>query len=242
MSIHWHSYSSVGQAAEACARHIFLRVEEALAGQGQATLAISGGSTPKLLLEQMAKTRFNWQKVHLFWVDERCVPPTNPESNYLLAEETFIKPARFPHRNVHRIYGELRPDVAAENYSQEIAEFFRLRDDEMPHFDVIHLGMGSDAHIASLFPGQPLIEDRDGIASAVYVEQKDKWRISLLPGVLLAARHIVVLLGGEDKAEAVRSVFDAPYEPLKYPAQIVSHHCRHVTWFLDQAASAAATL
>ncbi len=242
MSIHWHSYKSVSQAAEACSRHILLRLEEAMSGHGQASLAVSGGSTPALLFEYMAKERLKWQHVHLFWVDERCVPPGDPESNYLLAEEHFIKPARFPQRNVHRIQGELRPDVAAENYSQDIAGFFSLRDDEMPHFDVIHLGMGADAHIASLFPGQPMIEDREAIAAAVYVEPAAKWRITMLPAVLLAARHVVVLLGGEDKAEAVRNVFDAPYEPLKYPAQIVSHHCRHVTWFVDQAAAAATTL
>ena len=105
----------------------------------------------------------------------------------------------------------------------------------MPRFDVVHLGMGPDAHTASLFPGQPLIEDRDGIAAAVHVEKFKQWRVTLLPGALLAAKHTVFLVAGEDKAEAVRGVFKEEYDPNKYPAQTVSHQGRGVTWFLDEA-------
>ncbi|MBL8219994.1 MAG: 6-phosphogluconolactonase, partial [Bryobacterales bacterium] len=108
----------------------------------------------------------------------------------------------------------------------------------LPHFDVIHLGMGPDAHIASLFPGEPQIHNRDGIAASVYVEKLAKWRITLLPGVLLNAKHIVMLAAGEDKAEAIRNVMEAPYDPMLYPAQLISHHGRHVTWFVDAAAAA----
>ncbi|MBI3684754.1 MAG: 6-phosphogluconolactonase [Acidobacteria bacterium] len=238
MSIHWHSYASAEKAAEACCRHILPRLEEAMAGQRVATLAVSGGSTPRLLFEQFARSGFNWQRVHLFWADERAVPPIDPESNYLLAEECFFKPGRFPLRNVHRVHGELRPDVAAEEYVHEIEDFFALKRGELPHFDLIHLGMGGDAHTASLFPGEPLIQDRERIAAAVFVEKLGKWRVTLLPGVLMAARHIVLLVAGEDKAEAIRLVFDDPYDPVKFPAQFVTHHCRHVTWFVDTAAAA----
>jgi 6-phosphogluconolactonase len=170
-------------------------------------------------------------------VDERAVPPTDPQSNYKLAEENLILPARIPQRNVHRIPTELGPDKAAIRYSQEIADFFELPDGELPHFDVIQLGLGPDAHTASLFPGEPLIDNRDGIAAAVYVEKIPQWRITLLPGVLLGARHTVFLVAGDDKAEAVRSVFQEPYDPKRFPAQVVSRHGRKVTWFLDQAAA-----
>jgi 6-phosphogluconolactonase len=107
----------------------------------------------------------------------------------------------------------------------------------MPRFDVIHRGMGPDAHSASLFPGEPLIDDREGIAAAVYAEKFHQWRVTLLPGALLAAKHNVFIVCGEDKAEAVRAVFNDEYDPKKYPAQIASHHGRGVTWFLDEPAA-----
>jgi 6-phosphogluconolactonase len=237
LSVHWHSYPDANAAAEKCAQHILALLDEALAGQGDATLAISGGSTPKLLFTHLAASKFIWNRVHIFWVDERAVPPTDPQSNYKLAEEYLIAPARIPHRNVHRIAAELPPDKAAKRYTEEIREFFQVEGDELPHFDVIHLGTGPDAHTASLFPGEPLIDDREGIAAAVFVEKIPQWRITLLPGVLLAARHTVFLVAGEDKAQAVRNIFHEPYDPKKYPAQLVSHHGRRVTWFLDDAAA-----
>ena len=106
----------------------------------------------------------------------------------------------------------------------------------MPRFDVVHRGMGPDAHTASLFPGDPLIEDRDSIAAANFAPKFHQWRVTLLPGALLAARHTVFLVAGADKKEAVRAVFHEEYDPMKYPAQIASHHGRGVAWFLDQAA------
>lgn len=240
--MHWHTYETAEQAAEACCRRILTQLDQALAGQGTASLAVSGGSTPRLLFARMAAAQFDWQRVHLFWVDERMVPPADTESNYRLAEEHFLKPARFLHRNVHRIHGELRPDVAAENYVQEIEEFFGLSGKELPHFDVVQLGLGGDSHTASLFPGEPLIEDREKIASAVFVEKLARWRVSLLPGTLVAARHIAFLVAGADKQEALRNVMEAPYDPLRYPAQVVSHHSRHVSWFVDRAAAALVSM
>lgn len=238
MSMHWHTYSSAEKAAEACCRNILPCLEEAVSGHGTAKIAISGGSTPKLLFRHLAEADFDWSQVHVFWVDERAVPPNDPESNFLLAEEHFLKKAHIPLRNIHRIHGELRPDVAAENYAQEIEQVFALQEGELPHFDVVHLGLGADAHTASLFPGDPLIHNREDIAAATFVEKLSKWRITLLPGVLLNAKHIVVLTAGEDKAEAIRDVMEAPYNPSTCPAQLISHHGRHVTWFVDTAAAA----
>ncbi|MBL8173093.1 MAG: 6-phosphogluconolactonase [Bryobacterales bacterium] len=238
MSMHWHTYSSIDKAAEACCRNILPSLEEAVSGHGLAKIALSGGSTPKPLFRALAESGFDWKQVHVFWVDERMAPPSDPESNFLAAEELFLKPAHVPLRNIHRIHGELRPDVAAENYSQEVEDVFSLAGGELPHFDVVHLGIGADAHIASLFPGEPLIGNREDIASSVYVEKLAKWRVTLLPGVLLNAKHIVVLAGGEDKAEPIRNVMEAPYDPMTYPAQLISHHGRHVTWFVDGAAAA----
>ena len=224
-------------AAEACAHHVISVLDEVLAGQEFATLAVSGGSTPKLLFQKLAVTKFPWTRVQLFFVDERCVPPTDPASNFKLAEDYLIRPARIPGRHVHRIPGELPPATAAARYAQDIRDYFGLQEGEMPHFDLIHRGMGPDAHTASLFPGEPLIDDREGIAAAVFVEKMNMWRVTLLPGVLMAAKHTVFLVTGEDKAEAVRAVFNEEYDPKKYPAQMASHHGRGVTWFLDESAA-----
>jgi 6-phosphogluconolactonase len=237
MSVRRHTLPDAKAAAEACAHHIVNILEEVLSGQESATLAVSGGSTPKLLFRKLAATHFPWDKIHIFWVDERCVPPTEDASNYKLADEYLIHPAHIPQRNVHRVYGELSPQAAARRYAADIREFFGLDEGEMPRFDVVHRGMGPDAHSASLFPGEPLIGDREGIAAAVQVEKLHSWRVTLLPGALLAAKHTVFLVAGDDKAEAVRSVFQEEYDPMKYPAQIASHHGRAVTWFLDQAAA-----
>lgn len=237
MSVHWRSYPDAHEAAVAAAHHIIALLENALAGQERATLAISGGSTPKLLFEELVKSRYRWERVHLFWVDERAVPPADPGSNYKLAEQFLIAPAHIPRRNVHRIQGEIAPQRAAEHYAGDIRAFFALDEGAMPHFDIVQQGMGPDAHTASLFPGQPLIEDRESIAAAVQVPVAPQWRITLLPGVLLAARHTVFLVSGEDKAAAVHSVFQDDYDPQRLPAQVISHHGRSVSWFLDDAAS-----
>jgi 6-phosphogluconolactonase len=238
MSVRRYTLPDAAAAAEACAHHITAILEEALSGQEFATFALSGGSTPRLLFQCLAKQPLHWDRIHLFWVDERCVPPTSPESNYRLAEENLIRPAHIPQRHVHRILGELQPKVAAARYEAEIRDFFGLDEGDFPHFDAVHRGMGPDAHTASLFPGDPLVEDRESIAAAVFVPKLNQNRVTLLPGALLAAKHTVFLVAGADKAEAVRAVFHEEYDPKHYPAQIASHHGRGVAWFLDRQAAA----
>lgn len=188
-----HSLPNAGAAAEACARRVTGLLETALEGGEIASFAVSGGSTPRLLFEKLVTLRFDWSRVHLFWVDERCVPPSDPASNYRLAKGWLIQAARIPERNVHRIAGEIAPKEAAHLYAEQIRRFFSLEPDEMPRFDVVQCGMGAAAHTASLFPGEPLLDDRAGIAAAVFAPQSRQWRVTLLPGPLLAARHVVYL-------------------------------------------------
>ena len=220
------------EAARECARYIL----SLLAGKDRATFAISGGSTPKLLFADLARANFDWSKVHIFWVDERCVPPESPESNYKLAHDTLLAPAKIPESNIHRIYGELSPPEAAQRYVEEIRNFFGLIDGELPVFDVLHRGMGGDAHTASLFPGTPLVHDRSGIAANIWVEKMKMDRITLLPGVLLAAKHTVLQVAGAEKADALKHVLRDPEDFEKYPCQIASRDERAV-WFLDKAAA-----
>jgi 6-phosphogluconolactonase len=239
MSVQWNTHPDPRATAAACAQHISALLEQALAEQEHATLAVSGGSTPKLLFESMMSSGFKWDRVHLFFVDERCVPPNDAESNYRLANENLIIPAHIPPAQIHRIHGELIPETGAQQYVEDIRNFFGLEEGEQPHFDVIQLGMGPDAHTASLFPGETAIEDREHIAGAVHVQKMTtKWRITLLPSALLAGKNTVFLVAGDDKAPGVGDVFHKDFDPKHYPAQLFSRQGHNVTWFLDQAAAA----
>jgi 6-phosphogluconolactonase len=161
-----------------------------------------------------------------------------PGARAWLANDHLILPAHVPQSSVHRIAGELAPHAAAQHYAEQIRRFFGLNQGDLPRFDVVHRGMGPDAHSASLFPGDPLIEDRQGIAAATFAARFRQWRVTLLPGVLVAAKHTVFLVTGDDKKEALRSVVRGEYDPMKYPAQIGTRPGRDVVWFLDQAAAA----
>jgi 6-phosphogluconolactonase len=230
------SFPDAGQASEACGRQILAWLREGIEQRGTAALAISGGSSPRAMFEMFARTAFDWNRVHLFWVDERGVPPADPQSNFKFANDSWLRPGAFPAANIHRIEAELPAADAAERYAAGIREHFGLGAGELPSFDAIHRGMGPDAHTASLFPGEPLIADRTGIAAAAWVEKFTQWRITLLPGVLLAARHTAMLVTGSDKALPLHQVLHGPADPLQYPAQLASG--QGTVWFLDAAAAA----
>jgi len=225
-------------AAEACAGHIIRVLEAAIECQETATLAVSGGTSPVRMFDRLAASKLPWRRIHLFFVDERIVPPSDPASNFKLANEHLILPAKVPQASIHRVPGELAPHAAAQHYNEQIRRFFGLNEGELPRFDVVHRGMGPDAHTASLFPGDPLIENRAGIAAATFAAQFRQWRVTLLPGVLVAAKHTVLLVTGDDKKDALRNVIRGEYDPMKYPAQIATRPGHDVTWFLDQAAAA----
>jgi 6-phosphogluconolactonase len=225
------------EAAEDCAAYILDLLTETLRGAPRATIAISGGSTPKLLFAALAEARFDWARVHFFWVDERCVPPTDAQSNFKLAGETLLAPAQVPPENVHRIYGELPPAQGAARYIEDLQAFFSPPAGELPRFDILHRGMGADAHTASLFPGDPLILDRQGLAAHVWVEKLKMDRVTLLPGVLLAAKRTILQVSGGEKADALRHVLTGEPDLLRYPCQIASRDEKAI-WFLDEAAAA----
>lgn len=224
-------------AAEACGDHILQSLAVALEQRQEANLAVSGGNTPKLLFQYLAKADFDWSRVHLFWVDERAVPPGDPQSNYTLANDNWLLPVCYPAGNIHRMQAELPVSEAAERYADEIRGHFHLHGEEFPVFDIIQQGMGPDVHTASLFPGEPLILDRAGIAAAVYVEKLKAARITLLPGVLMRARQTLMLVTGADKAPALRTVWSAPEALMEAPAQMTRQHHGRVIWYLDEAAA-----
>ena len=187
------------------------------------------------MFEWVAKQAFDWKAIELFWVDERCVPADDPQSNFRMTRESLLDHIRIDQRQIHRIPVEFVPDEAAEEYAAAFTTTLRLSAGELPVLDVIQRGMGPDAHTASLFPGEPLIENRTGIAAAVWVHKFEQHRVTLLPGVLERARRTFCLVTGADKAEALRKVLQGPRDPLNLPAQIASPV---MAWYVDHASAA----
>jgi 6-phosphogluconolactonase len=224
-------------AADACGDRILDLLGQARRDRGRAAIALSGGSTPRLMFQTMAKRSFDWRDIEIFQVDERCVPPDDELSNFRMMRESLLDGARIEEKQVHRIRGESAPDEAARLYVDDIRRTFHLSEGELPVFDVIARGMGPDGHTASLFPGEPLTGDRSGIAAAVFVEKQKSspHRITLLRGVLEGARHTLCLAAGEEKAEALRRVLKGPFDPLETPAQIASPD---MVWYIDKSAGA----
>jgi 6-phosphogluconolactonase len=225
------TFSDARDAAQHCGAQILQYLDES----PRSTLAISGGSSPRAMFEAFATAPFDWNRVQLFWVDERCVPPTDAQSNFKLASDTWLAPAKFPASNIHRVQTERDPEDAAEVYADELRLVFG---EGVPTFDVIHRGMGPDAHTASLFPGEPLIDDRTDLAGAVFVEKLNSHRVTLLPAVLLAAKHTVLLVAGADKAQPLADVLYGPHDPKRFPCQLTERDGGDVVWFLDLLASA----
>ena len=231
-------YPAPREAATAAAAHIAQHLNDSIAARGAATFAVSGGSTPKPMFEDLVSAGLDWAKIQVFWVDERCVPPDHDQSNFKLANDLLLKPAGVAPENIHRVFGELTPNEAALKYIGTIKNVFHLAGDALPVFDVLHRGMGPDAHTASLFPGEPLIGNRTGIAAAVWVEKMKSHRVTLLPGVLLAARHTVIQAVGVDKAEPLFEVLKGPDDPFRFPCQIAARNSDTAAWFLDRDAAA----
>ncbi len=231
-----HPYSDPSEAAQACCDYMLAAIAAARAIRKVAAIAVSGGSTPKLLFQAMAAQTFDWTGVHWFFVDERCVAPDDTQSNYRLAKENFFDLARFPEAQVHRVKGEIDPQQAAAEYAADVQRFFGSGE---PRFDVMQHGMGADAHTASLFPGEPLIQDNENVAAAVYNERLKQWRVTLLPRVIRAARHTAFLVCGADKSGAIAEVLYGPYDPMQYPSQLAAlpDGEREIAWFVDDEAA-----
>jgi 6-phosphogluconolactonase len=220
-------------AAEACGDRILEILAQARRERGRATLAVSGGSTPRLMFEAMAKRQFDWRGIEIFQVDERCVPPDHTLSNFRMIRESLLSAISIDESQFHRMQGELAPAEAAALYADEIRGSLGLGSGELPVFDVIQRGIGPDAHTASLFPGEPLINDRTGIVASVWVEKMGQHRITLLRGVLERARHTLCLAAGADKAESLQWVLERPFDPLMFPSQIAS---ANTVWYVDKSA------
>lgn len=216
---------------------------QSIESKGVFNVAISGGHTPgvfyELLSGEAANSKIDWSKVHLFWVDERCVHPSAEASNFALAANTFLLDIPIPRENVHRVPGEeLDYAKAARQYERTILEAFGLQSGQMPVFDLILLGMGADGHIGSLLPNTYALFDTEDLVSAVYKMDGDFSRITLTVPVLKQAERIMVLISGQAKAEIVREVFGSEPDIVKYPVHSLWPILDKIIWIMDQHAGA----
>jgi 6-phosphogluconolactonase len=215
---------------EACARH------------GRFAVALSGGSTPKMMYALLTGPDFSkeldWARVHVFWGDERCVPPDHPESNFRMAKEALLDKIALPPANVHRMRAEEVPDPAADAYENEIKRFFALHSGQLPRFDLVLLGLGEDGHTASLFPGGRVLDERDRLVVAPYVEKLQAHRLTLTLPVINAAARVIFLVAGASKAKVVREILHAGETAAPYPAARVRPANGDLTWLIDAAAAA----
>lgn len=214
--------------------------EYAIRKRGRFVVALSGGSTPKPMNALLATPRFveliEWEKVFIFWSDERCVAPEDPESNYGSARESLLVNVPIPVSNIQRIHGELSPEHAAQKYEDKLREFFVGQ--PTPRFDLILLGLGDDGHTASLFPGTPAIRENSRWAMAVSHQEPPLPlvdRVTLTPAIINAAANITFLVTGQAKAERLRQVLRDPYNPDRLPAQVIRPRNGKLFWFLDDA-------
>ena len=237
-------YDHIDEVTHATCEYVTAGLEHAVASRGLARLAISGGSTPKPVFEMLADpaqpylARVPWAKTQLFWVDERCVPPADKESNYGMTKSAMLDKVPLPTANVHRMEGELDPEEAASRYESEIRNVFKLEGAETPTFDMVLLGLGPDGHTASLFPHTEGLNEMSRIVMANHVPQKDVWRLTLTWPVITQARLVAFQIEGEDKAAMVRTVFAGAYDPETWPAQLIRPASGTLTLLMDRAAAA----
>lgn len=225
-----------GAVARAGADRFVALARAAIAARGRFTVALSGGATPRALFAQLIDRPIDWAQVQVFWGDERCVPPDHADSNYRMAREVLLAHVPLPDQNAHRLRGELEPAQAASAYEAELRALFGALD--WPRFDLILLGLGPDAHTASLFPGTRALHEQRRWVMGHFVERLKAARITFTPPLINHAEHVIFLVAGAAKAAALQSVLARhPLNPDRFPAQIVQPIDGSLTWLIDQAAA-----
>lgn len=222
----------------AAADEFISAAKRAVAASGRFCVALSGGNTPRGVYSLLATERASlpWNKIFVFFGDERCVPPDHPDSNYRMANEALLSRVPLPKENVFRVEAESAPEVAAQRYEDRLREFFGLAAGAFPRFDLIFLGMGEDGHTASLFPGSAALNERSRMVVANWVEKFKSYRITFTFPVLNNAQEICFLVAGGEKAPVIRDIFQLG-NAAKYPAGRVRPESGRLVWMVDRGAS-----
>jgi 6-phosphogluconolactonase len=227
-------FTNVDELALHAAEEFSGLAKKSIAEYGRYSVALSGGSTPKRLFQELVSADVEWKKTHLFWADERCVPPDNLDSNYGMTAVVLLDRITIPRENIHRIQGEKTPEAAAKTYAEELRIHFGGL---IPTFDLILLGVGTDGHTASLFPGSPALLEEERWVVGVQHETPPLPlvdRVTLTYPVLKLAREVIFLVSGDEKAKILARIFKSPsiLDPL--PVQEISKNHPNTRWFIDR--------
>lgn len=219
-----------------CVEHWLTTAEEAIKKRGQFAVALSGGSTPHAIYQNLAKPeiikRLDWKKVFLFWSDERAVPPESPESNFLMAMQAGLSKLPIPSSQIHRMHAEKETEKNARAYEETILRVLKGRS-----FDLVMLGMGEDGHTASLFPDTAGLQETEQLVIANYVPQKKSLRMTLTFSCINSAENIAVYLLGKSKQEMLLKIFRPDETSRALPAQKVGTKTHPALWIADKAAA-----
>jgi 6-phosphogluconolactonase len=231
-------YQSAVELEQNAAEKFILMINKAIEERGVCFVALSGGETPRpvyrLLGTALMKDRVEWDRVHLFFTDERSVLTTDLQSNYGMINRELISHINIPPKNVHRIEGEKKPEIAAADYERELREKFN---NKIVRFDVVLLGLGEDGHTASIFPGTEVVEEEKAFVAAVFVPRLDSWRVTLTLSSINNARNVLLLVSGKKKAGIVQQILKAPSPVNNLPATMVRPVKGKLCWMLDEDAA-----
>jgi 6-phosphogluconolactonase len=231
-------YNDPESLSEAVARFFVEQSRQAVQIQRRFSVALAGGHTPErayqLLAQPPLRDQVPWTKVHVFWGDERCVPPDDPRSNARGARRALLDGTPIPPEQVHPILCDQNPQQGAEKYEALLQEFFA---GGPPCFDLILLGLGENGHTASIFPGTPAVEEQERWVIAVYVAEQAMWRVTLTPPLINQATVVAFLVAGAVKARILQRVLDGPFEPHTLPAQLIQPASGNLYWMMDKEAS-----
>ena len=237
----FRTHENAEAVAQGAAKRIAELAREAVTERGRFSVALAGGTTPRRVYEILAGEgpgrEIDWPKVHVFFGDERCVPPDHPDSNYRMADEALLSLVSLPAENIHRMIGEGDAVANARLYEDELRSFFG-DDAEWPAFDLVMLGMGDDGHTASLFPGTAALEVRGAWVVANWVEKFDTFRLTLTASAINHAARVMFMVTGGGKAARLVEVVEGPRDPSRLPSQLIEPHGGRLDWFVDEAAAA----
>ncbi len=234
-----HVYPNKEKLVVATAERVINLIGQAIQEHGLCNIALAGGNTPRevysILAENSYRDRVDWNGLHIFWGDERMVPPEHQDSNFRMVQQTLLEHISIPDGNVHRIRGEITPEQAAREYAELLHNHFR---EDSPHFDLILLGIGEDGHTASLFPDTDAIEECERHAVAVFVPGLNTWRVTLTLPVLNAAREVIFLVSRSSKSNIIQRIMSVKQPTKDLPATMVNPENGTLRWMLDSDAVA----
>ena len=234
-----HIYPSVTTVLHGLADFFVAQAAVAIAARGRFSVALSGGSSPKKLYELLASEAYRnqvpWAEVYFFFGDERDVPATDPQSNFLMAKIALLDPLSIPPAHVFGVNTTLPPAEAAQAYTEAIQDFFGS---QAPRLDLVLLGLGDNSHTASLFPHTAVLHVATASAEEVFVKELQAHRITLTAPLINQAHAVAFLVYGADKSAAVQSVINGARDVEEYPAQLITPTEGELHWFLDEAAAA----